>query len=107
MRELFVFLFKTFPAMFSFLEKWINLQEKKLPMKIQEHDEKIQVREKENELDLVRIEDKIDKAEHKAENKAERRDLKDELGPMPNLKKKHQAKKKSNKAAKESRRKNR
>lgn len=43
---------------FPFLEKWIDLQEKKLPMKIDEHNERKEVREIDAKWDAEKKNDK-------------------------------------------------
>ena len=99
MREIFTFLFKTFPAMFSFLERWIDLQEKKLPMKIEKQEERKPVREVDAKWDAERRDDK-------GEAKDERRELKKEFGVLPKVKEKWQAKKKQKKESRDSRKTN-
>lgn len=57
---------------FPFLERWIDLQEKKLPMKIEKFDEKKEIRIEDNKQKLIKEEIQTAKKELKREKKLKR-----------------------------------
>lgn len=57
-----------------------------------EHKERTEVREQEAKTDVWKEKNKTDKAEHKFNEKSERRDLKDEHGRFPRIKEKRKNK---------------
>lgn len=57
-----------------------------------EHEERTEVREQEAETDVWKEKNKTDKAEHRFNDKSERRDLKDEHGLFPRIKERREKK---------------
>ena len=74
---------------FPFLEKWIDLQEKKLPMKIEVFEEKKEIRLEDNKQELIKEEiqtskkelkklKKLDKIEDKKQKHIDKRNKRNE-----------------------------
>lgn len=54
-----------------FLERWVSLQEKKIPMKVVEHDEQAEIRKIKNEIKVHKKSNKLNKKIKKSETKNE------------------------------------
>ena len=95
---------------FKGLFGWVNNPERWW-LKKKHHEIRVPVEEAKAIAAVEKIEDKAElqdaRRDAKIEKKLERIEDKKEFGPMPDLKKKRQAKKKSNKAERESRKANR
>ncbi len=68
-------LIKSVPFLANLFSKWIDLQEKKLPMKIEAYEERKEVREIDAKWDAERREDKGLKKDHKRTKRMKRKGI--------------------------------
>lgn len=66
---------ETLLSIFPFLEKYIDLKIAELPMKVKEHDEKTELREKRLERRLIKVSFKTDRTRKRKQRKRDKKDV--------------------------------